>query len=152
MCDVVAIDDDEDLLTVLRSFGQCGAHPVDVEGYPPSPSAWAAMERSPEAPVILDLMMPGHDGIATARAIRQRWPGRILIAYTAAHEGTPIVEEARRSGLFDTVVQKPSTPDAIRYILRILAVGGNLGQAARIAAAVVAQRGVPFWRRVLLRG
>ena len=96
-------------------------------------AALAAVRARPEGfPIILmDLHMPGLDGLAAARAIRQ-WerdndlPRSAILAVTA-----DVLAETRATALdadIDAVLEKPTTPDALRR-----AIGELTGQPGSIA-------------------
>ncbi|MBN1964712.1 MAG: response regulator transcription factor, partial [Anaerolineae bacterium] len=54
--------------------------------------------------ILMDLVMPGMDGAATTRTIRERWPGTQVIALTSFKE--------------DTLVQSALQAGAIGYLLK----------------------------------
>lgn len=69
------------------------------------------MERASFDLVLLDLRMPGMDGMAVLKMIKQRWPAIEVIVIT----GYPSVEtakEAIRLGAYDYLA-KPVNPDDI---------------------------------------
>jgi DNA-binding NtrC family response regulator len=106
---VLVVDDDE---TVRRSYsailagGQC-----DAQMASDGTEALAAMEHQPFDLVLLDLRMPGPDGISVLKTLKQRWPESEVIVIT----GYPSVEtakEAVRLGAFEYLA-KPAWPDDI---------------------------------------
>ncbi|MCX7179528.1 MAG: response regulator [Proteobacteria bacterium] len=69
------------------------------------------MEQSSFDLVLLDLRMPGMDGMAVLKLIKQRWPASEVVVIT----GFPSVEtakEAIRLGAYDYLA-KPVNPDDI---------------------------------------
>jgi len=70
--------------------------------------------------VLMDLMMPGMDGIAATKVIRERWPQVRIIALTSFKE-KELVEQALQAG-------------AIGYLLKNVS-ADELGAAIRGAAA-----------------
>jgi CheY-like chemotaxis protein/anti-sigma regulatory factor (Ser/Thr protein kinase) len=83
------------------------------------------------AVILMDLHMPGMDGLAAARAIRAREretggaPATIL-AVTA--DVMPDTEAAARAAGIDAVITKPMTPDALRQALA--AMNGPVARSA----------------------
>ena len=77
-------------------------------------------ESAPRRAILLDWQMPGMDGIAVLKALRQRYaaddPKRpIVIMITAASRADLIAEPA--SGLADAVLAKPVTPSSLHDAL-----------------------------------
>lgn len=89
--------------------------------------------------VILDLAMPGLDGIGVLKAMRERGIGIPVIVQTA-QGGIETVVSAMRHGAFDFVV-KPASPErllaAIAAALKVEAVEGEMKRAARRAGGVL---------------
>ncbi|MGB3388362.1 MAG: sigma-54 dependent transcriptional regulator [Pseudaminobacter sp.] len=83
--------------------------------------------------VILDLVMPGLDGLGVLEAMRERQIATPVIVQTA-QGGIETVVSAMRSGAFDFVV-KPASPDrlkaAISNALKVEALGGSARRAPR---------------------
>ena len=107
---VLVVDDEQEMREVtvrmLRSFG---AEVVDVID---ATSALAWLEREQFDLVVSDIMMPGVDGMAFARALRERHGGeRPLLALTAL-SGSSAAEQARRAG-FSAFLTKPVTRNVL---------------------------------------
>jgi putative two-component system response regulator len=68
-------------------------------------------DRRPDV-VLMDILMPGLDGVETAQSLRERLPEprMPLIAVTGSRSA---VEQHRLRGLFDAVLLKPCAPDVI---------------------------------------
>ncbi|HEY4193078.1 MAG TPA: sigma-54 dependent transcriptional regulator [Mesorhizobium sp.] len=92
-----------------------------------------AMERRGISVVILDLVMPGLDGIDVLKAMRERGIDIPVIVQTA-QGGIETVVLAMRHGAFDFVV-KPASPDrlnaSIGNALKVEAVEDEVKRAAR---------------------
>ena len=73
--------------------------------------ALGVMEQRPADVVLLDLRMPGMDGMAVLKTIKQRWPETEVVIIT----GYPNIEtakEAVRLGAYDYLA-KPVGPDEV---------------------------------------
>jgi DNA-binding NtrC family response regulator len=73
-----------------------------------------AMERETFDVVLLDLRMPGENGMGVLKAMKQRWPEREVVIIT----GWPSVDSAKeavRLGAFDYLA-KPIGPDEIVHV------------------------------------
>jgi DNA-binding NtrC family response regulator len=82
------------------------------------------MQTEPADVVLLDLRMPGMDGLATLKAIKERWPETEVVIITG-YPSVYTAREAVRLSAFDYLV-KPVVPD------EILAVA-NQAMAQRLA-------------------
>lgn len=70
-----------------------------------------AMSRQPFDVVLLDLKMPGMDGVEVLGAIKQQWPQTEVVVIT----GYPTIDTAKqaiRLGAFDYLA-KPVAPDEV---------------------------------------
>jgi DNA-binding response OmpR family regulator len=141
MARVLVIDDDatvaEVVLAYLARAGLDADHAVDgVDGLE------MALAAPPDV-VVLDLMLPGMDGLEVCRRLRARLPGLPVVMLTARGE-----EEDRILGLevgADDYVTKPFSPRElvlrVQSILRRAApasVPGEAAAAAPVAGATVA--------------
>jgi len=77
-------------------------------------------ERTQPDVVLMDLLMPGMDGVAATQAIKQRWPRIQVIALTSSQD-SELVKQALQAG-------------AISYLLKNVS-AIDLAQAIRAAAA-----------------
>jgi DNA-binding NtrC family response regulator len=106
---VLVVDDEEG---VRRSCSRSleGAS-CDVEAVPDGSEALRAMERNAFDLVMLDLRLPGTDGMTVLRTIKERWPESEVVVMT----GYPSIESAKeaiRLGACD-YLEKPVGPDEI---------------------------------------
>ncbi len=95
-------------------------------------AALAALEGTSGAAisaVVLDLVMPGLDGIAVLKAMRDREIAVPVIVQTA-QGGIDTVVSAMRNGAFDFVV-KPASPERLRAAIANALKVGALGAEAR---------------------
>jgi len=106
---VLVVDDDEVVrLSYQRSLQ--AAH-CNVEAVFNGEDALRALQHKCFDVVLLDLRMPGMDGMAVLKTIKQRWPETEVVIIT----GYPTIEtakEAVRLGAYDYLA-KPVGPDDV---------------------------------------
>ena len=112
MCDdtkILIVDDEEVVrLSYLRTLADqhCKVQAVDNGS-----DALALMGSHPFDVVLLDVRMPGLDGMSVLRTIKQRWPESEVIVIT----GYPCVESAKEAvslGAYD-YLSKPAGPEDV---------------------------------------
>jgi len=109
MTKILVVDDDEVVRrSHLRSLSgiNCSA-----QGVWNGAEALRAMERDAFDVVLLDLRMPGMDGMSVLKKMKEKWPESEVIIIT----GYPSVEtakEAVRLGAYD-YIPKPVGPDEV---------------------------------------
>lgn len=117
---VLVVDDHPLAHTGMRHFLNA-FHDLELVGEASTGSeALALCDRVYPDVILMDMVMPGMDGVATTRAIRQRFPQIEIIALTSYREGD-LVERALRAG-------------AISYLLKNVT-AFDLAQAIRAASA-----------------
>ena len=106
---ILVVDDDEVVRrSHLRSLA--GAN-CDVKAVWDGTAALQAMAEQTFDVVLLDLRMPGVDGMAVLRTIKEKWPESEVVIIT----GYPTIEtakEAVRLGAYDFLA-KPVGPDDV---------------------------------------
>ena len=106
---ILVVDDDEVVRrSHLRSLA--GAN-CDVKAVWDGSEALLAMAERPFDVVLLDLRMPGLDGMAVLRTIKEQWPESEVVIIT----GYPTIESAKeavRLGAYDYLA-KPVGPDDV---------------------------------------
>ena len=106
----VLVVDDEEVVRLSHIRTLASIH-CDVEVVKNGSEALDVMARRPADVVLLDLRMPGMDGMAVLKAIKQSWPETEVVVIT----GYPTIEtakEAVRLGAFDYLA-KPVGPDDV---------------------------------------
>ena len=107
---ILIVDDDE---TVRRSYlRSLESMSCQVAAARDGEEALQAMEQTPFDVVLLDMRMPGQDGLSVLRTIKQKWPESEVVIIT----GYPTVgsaKEAVRLGAFDYVAKPVGPQDVI---------------------------------------
>ena len=106
---ILVVDDDE---TVRRSYlRSLQSVSCEVESASNGEEALQTMEQNPFDVVLLDMRMPGLDGLTVLRTIKQKWPDSEVVIIT----GYPTVDSAKeavRLGAYD-YVSKPVGPQDV---------------------------------------
>lgn len=106
----VLVVDDEEVVRLCYKRSLAGAR-CDVEAVSNGKEALRAMEQRPFDVVMLDLRMPGMDGMSVLKTIKEKWPESEVVIVT----GYPSIEtakEAVRLGAYDYLA-KPVGPDDV---------------------------------------
>jgi DNA-binding NtrC family response regulator len=110
---VLIVDDEKNIrLTLSQALG---GMPFAVETAVNGEEALAKMEEREFALALLDLKMPGLDGMEVLRRIRNKWPTVRVIIITAYGTIESAVE-AMKLGALD-FIQKPFSPKDIRDLV-----------------------------------
>jgi len=111
---VAIVDDDSAFAAYLRTFLSLRGY--EARCYARGDEMLAAVKSADEAPdvVLLDVMMPGLDGIATLRALKTSKPESQVIMLSGRNQASTIVE-AVRLGAADFLV-KPDDPEGLGEI------------------------------------
>jgi signal transduction histidine kinase len=120
---ILVVDDEEAVRDVVRRFLEIAGHRVACAG-----GGQEAIDRLTRGEgydlVILDLMMPGEDGLATFRWLRQRCPHLPVLLCTGIPQGEPS-QPGLASGAAG-VIRKPFRMNELWYSVRqALAAGGR---------------------------
>jgi DNA-binding response OmpR family regulator len=120
---ILIVDDDATVSEVVGRYLVRDGHQVDCvqDGY----EALRRIERQPPDLIVLDLMLPGIDGLEVCRRIREHWPIPVVML-------TALGEETNRVVGFETgaddYVTKPFSPRElalrVRSVLRRARGGG----------------------------
>lgn len=106
----ILVVDDEEVVRLSHLRLLTGIH-CSVEAVWNGFDALREMERDPFDLVLLDVRMPGMDGMSVLRMMKQRWPESEVVVIT----GYPSIEtatEAIRLGAYDYLA-KPTDPDLV---------------------------------------
>jgi NarL family two-component system response regulator LiaR len=117
---VVIVDDHPLAQSGMRNFVEAFSdfELVGIAGC--GEEAVACCARTQPDVILMDMLMPGMDGMAATRAIKQRWPRIQVVALSSSHD-SKLVQQALQAG-------------AISYLLKNVS-AVDLAQAIRAAAA-----------------
>jgi DNA-binding NtrC family response regulator len=106
----ILIVDDEEVVrrSHLRSLASAGCNAQTAGD---GTEALRVMEQNPFDVILLDLRMPGLDGMDVLKTIKERWPDSEVVVIT----GYPTIESAKESvrlGAFNYLA-KPVGPDDV---------------------------------------
>ena len=118
---ILIADDGRNAADVMGLFFELEGHEPMVV-YDGGAAVEAVKDFGPDV-IVMDLTMPGIDGLEAARAIRRLDPGKRLRMYACS--GGPPEEDARRAreAGFDGHLPKSVTPDMLREFLAAQAAG-----------------------------
>jgi len=134
---VLVVDDDERLQTLISSYlEQNDVSPVSAKN---GRRALDLLEREAFDAVLLDVMMPGMDGLSVLKTLRARWPSLPVIMLTAKGDETDRVVGLELGA--DDYLAKPFSPREL--LARIKAVlrrtSPDLGRQRLSAGDVVVE-------------
>jgi len=110
---VLVVDDEKNIrLTFSETMTQMG---FDTRTASNGEEALTKIQGAEFDLVLLDLRMPGMDGIEVLRRIRERCP-KVRVIMITAHGTVESAVEAMKLGAVD-FIQKPCTPDEIRELV-----------------------------------
>jgi two-component system response regulator (stage 0 sporulation protein F) len=111
---ILVVDDEKPVLDVLSEYLQSQGYTIHSASG--GIEALAAAERERPDLVLLDLRMPGLDGLEVLRRLRQAGP-RPLVIMVTANEDLALARETLKSGAFDYVAK----PFDFQYLDRVVA-------------------------------
>lgn len=130
MSGILLVDDDDRLRSSFENL-------LSMEGYAvrsaASGEAALAMadEAMPEA-VIMDVRMPGMDGLATLRLLKEREP-RLPVIIMTAFSTTESAIEATKLGAFDYILKPFDIPDVLALLEKALEAGRAMRHEVRLS-------------------
>ena len=106
----ILVVDDEEVVRRSHIRTLASLH-CDVEVVWNGAEALQAMEQRPADVVLLDLRMPGMDGMTVLKTIKQKWPETEVVIITG-YPNVDSAKEAVRLGAYDYLA-KPVGPDEV---------------------------------------
>jgi DNA-binding NtrC family response regulator len=108
---VLLVDDEQDFLATLKK--RLTARRIEVTVATSGETGLETLEKKEIDVVVLDVKMPGMDGIAVVRAIKERFPLVEVILLTG-HASLEASLEGMSAGAFDYLL-KPMNFDELMY-------------------------------------
>lgn len=115
MIDIYLVEDDEELSSLIKQYLE--QHDFDVNIVPDGGLATEAILNGQPKIVILDLMLPGKDGLSICRELRPQYQGGILIL-TASEDDMDHVAGIEIGA--DDYIIKPIKPRVLLARIRML--------------------------------
>jgi two-component system response regulator BaeR len=144
---IVIVEDEPELAALVADYARAAGYTADVFG--DGAAALDALRRDPPALVVLDLMLPGLDGLALCRALRAE--ANPLLADLPVVMVTARVEEIDRLlGLeagADDYLCKPFSPREL--VARIKAILRRAGRPAPVIGVDTAARRITVHGKAL---
>ena len=110
---VLLVDDEEDFLrTIIKRLTKRG---LDVQGATRGEQALEILTQTPVDVVVLDVKMPGMDGLDVLRKVKEGWPSTEVIMLTG-HASIDAAVEGMARGAFDYLM-KPADLEDLLYKL-----------------------------------
>ncbi|MFH1604645.1 MAG: response regulator [Pseudomonadota bacterium] len=106
----ILVVDDEEVVRLSHIRTLASMH-CNVEVVRDGSEALQVMEQRPADIVLLDLRMPGMDGMSVLKAIKARWPETEVVIITG-YPSVDSAKEAVRHGAYDYLA-KPVGPDDV---------------------------------------
>ncbi len=123
---IVLVDDQQLVREGLRRLIELEADFEVVGSAESGENALLMLERlhnagTPPDVILLDIRMPGIDGIATARQIKKRWPGTHIVFLTT-FDDAELIHAGLRAGAHSYML-KDNTPENLALTIRLAAQG-----------------------------
>jgi len=108
---IIVVDDEPIIVDTLVDILIGEGHEALAVSNGKSAIEWAGMVR-PDA-VVTDVVMPGLNGVETAKEIRRLLPSCRIILFSGQAASTDLVSKARAEGYIFEVLAKPINPDLL---------------------------------------
>lgn len=131
MGNILLVDDDDQLRDSFYNLLSMEGHEVRAAASGEAALAMAE-ERLPDA-VIMDVRMPGMDGLATLNQLRKREP-RLPVIIMTAYSTTESAIEAIKLGAFDYILKPFDIPDVLALLDKALDAGRVMREQVALSA------------------
>ncbi len=114
MADILVVDDDRSIATAFEQFLLYDGHAFRVASS--AQEALGLLEARRPDLVVMDIRMPGMDGLEALPLMRERFPGLYVVIMTA-HGSSQTSIDAIRAGAFDYLT-KPLDLEELRDVIK----------------------------------
>jgi CheY-like chemotaxis protein len=108
---IIVVDDEPIIADTLVNILEGEGHDALAVSHGESAVKWAKLIR-PDA-IITDVIMPGMNGIETAKAILKVLPNCRIILFSGQAASSDLLAKARAEGYLFEVLAKPINPDVL---------------------------------------
>lgn len=108
---IIVVDDEPVIADTLVNILNGEGHDALAVSDGASAVKWAEMVR-PDA-IVTDVIMPGMDGVETAKAIMKLLPNCRIILFSGQAASTDLLARARQEGYRFEVLAKPINPEVL---------------------------------------
>lgn len=108
---IIVVDDEPIIADTLVNILTGEGHDALAVSDGKSAMKWAEIVR-PDA-VVTDVIMPGMDGIETAKALTRMLPNCRIILFSGQAASAPLLAKARSEGYSFEVLPKPINPEIL---------------------------------------
>ena len=106
---ILIVDDEQVVLDSCRKILAAEGYEVFLASS--AAEALAAIKTDTFSFLIIDVKMPGHDGMYLMRELNEHWPGTPVVVMSGYHTDQTI-EKAKQMGAV-SFINKPFTPDEL---------------------------------------
>ena len=107
---VLVVDDEADFLTTL--VNRLRKRNLEVSGVESGEKALGLLDKEPFDVVVLDVKMPGMDGVEVLREMKRKWPLMEVIMLTG-HVSVESGIEGMKLGAFDYIMKPTDIDDLV---------------------------------------
>lgn len=125
---VIAFDDNKDLRDMFRMLVDAQADMVCVAVHPDLSHMMRDLDAAKPDVIVMDIQMPGMNGIEGVKAIKARWPGAHILMQTV-FEDEEKVFAAIRAGASGYILKTATTEDIVKAIRDVHAGGSAMTPA-----------------------
>ena len=116
---ILVVDDEDDVRLFLQDFLQ--ERDLQVDTAASGSEALAKIEKESPEIILLDIMMPGMDGIECLKAIKQKYPRTTVIMITALKDEARIAK-AKELGAYNYIIKPFSLGYLESELLKLIGV------------------------------